>query len=77
MKNERKKLNISYEPEADVLRVEASRKPIDYAVEVGSVVVHFSSRGVPVYLEILEARKFIKRATTLVPRERSMATTVR
>ncbi|MBI4099075.1 DUF2283 domain-containing protein [Candidatus Parcubacteria bacterium] len=68
---------MSYESEADVLRVEMGRKPIDYAVEIGNGVVHFSPDGVPVYFEILEATKFLKRATTLVPRERSMATAVR
>jgi len=50
---------ISYEPEADVLRVEFNKKPIDYATEVENVVVHFSPENVPVYLEFLEASKFI------------------
>ena len=67
MKNGRKKLHMSYEPEADVLRIEASRRPIGYAAEIGSVVVHFSPDGIPVYFEILEATKFLKRAATLLP----------
>lgn len=54
------KPKISYEPEADVLRVEINRKPIDYASELGNIVVHFSPQNTPVYLEILEASKFIK-----------------
>lgn len=54
-----KKPKISYEPEADVLRIEISKKPIDYAKEMGNFVVHFSPQGLPVYLEILEAKKFL------------------
>ena len=49
---------VSYEPEADILRVEVSGKPIDYAKEIGNFVVHFSKEGIPVYMEILEASKF-------------------
>ena len=56
---EKQKQKISYEPEADVLRVELNKRPIDYAAEVGNVVVHFSPENVPVYLEFLEASKFI------------------
>lgn len=51
---------ISYEPEADVVRIELSSKPIEYAREMGNVIVHFSPDNVPVYLEILEASKFKK-----------------
>lgn len=54
-----KQTKISYEPEADVLRIEISKKPIDYAKEMGNFVVHFSPQGLPVYLEILEAKKFL------------------
>ena len=57
---------MSYESEADVLRIETSRKPIDYASEIGNVVVHFSSDGTPVYFEILEASRFISQASNLV-----------
>lgn len=59
---------MSYEAEADVLRIEASPKPIEYAAEIGNMVVHFSPQGIPVYFEILEASKFLKRAWKLVPR---------
>ena len=60
-KSEKKK--ISYEPEADVLRIEVAKGTIDYASEVGNVVVHFSKKGMPLYLEILEATKFLKEST--------------
>ena len=60
-KSEKKK--ISYESEADVLRIEVAKGTIDYASEVGNVVVHFSKKGMPLYLEILEATKFLKEST--------------
>ena len=74
MKN--KKVKISYEPEADVLRIEASKKPIEYATEIGDVVVHFSLDDLPVYFEILNASIFLKKAQSIVglrKRELSLA----
>lgn len=65
MKKEQKQ-KISYEAEADILRVELSKKPIDYATEVGNVVVHFSPDNVPVYLEFLEASKFISDISNII-----------
>lgn len=66
MRKNNKRTKISYEPEADVLRIETSRKPIDYATEMGNIVVHFSTDNMPVYFEILEATKFLKKASILL-----------
>lgn len=57
---------MSYEPEADVLRIEAQKGPIWYASEVGNVIVHFNRKGNPMYFEILDATKFLKKASTLL-----------
>ena len=57
-----KKNKISYEPEADVLTVEASSGPIDYAMEMGNVVVHFTKKNKPVLFEILNASNFFSKA---------------
>jgi len=65
-KQTKKQAKIHYEPEADVLSWEMSRDPIDFAQESGNVVVHFSRRGAPVLVEILEARKFLTDAQKLV-----------
>lgn len=62
---------ISYEPEADVLTVEVSRTaPIDFAKEVGNVVVHFTKQGIPVVVEVLDASQFVTQATDLVRRSK-------
>ena len=57
---------VSYEREADVLSWEISKRPIDFAREVGNLVVHFSEDGAPVFVEILEASKFLSKANTLI-----------
>lgn len=59
MKKADTKPKINYDVESDVLRVELSRQPIDYATEIGNVIVHFNPKGLPVYFEILEAKKFL------------------
>lgn len=61
-----KKNKISYESEADVLTVEASSRPIDHAMEIGNVVVHFTKKDELVLFEILDARKFFTKAGGLM-----------
>ena len=58
---------ISYEPEADVLMWEVGKRgQIDFAEETGNVVVHFTKKGTPVLVEILEASKFLAVANGLL-----------
>lgn len=55
------KIKISYDPDADVLSWETSkRRKIDYASEMGNMIVHFTKNNLPVSVEILEASKFLK-----------------
>ena len=61
-----RKIKMSYEPEADVLVWEITKQPIEYAEEVGNVIVHFSKKNNPVLMEILEASKFLSTAKKLV-----------
>lgn len=56
-------LHMSYDPKVDVLLVEVSKQPIDYAEEMGPVIVHFTKRHKPVALEILDASQFVTKAT--------------
>ena len=67
-----KKLKISYEPEADVLTYEITNQPIDYAKEVGNIVVHFTKNNLPVLIEILEATKFLNKAKNLTSKAGSL-----
>lgn len=60
------KAAMNYEPEADVLTWEVSSKPIDFAKEVGNVVVHFSKDQTPVLIEVLEAKKFMEESMHVI-----------
>lgn len=65
----------SYEPEADVLSVEISREaPIDFAKELGNVVVHFTKHNVPVLIEVLNASQFVTQAAKLIGQEKAAPT---
>ncbi|MEK7574317.1 MAG: DUF2283 domain-containing protein [Patescibacteria group bacterium] len=75
MKN-KNKTKISYEPEADVLMWEITNKPIDFAKEIGNVVVHFTKNNMPVLIEILEASKFLARAKNLVKKTQKFFSTI-
>ena len=66
MLKNKKQNKISYEPEADVLTVEASSKSIDYAKEIGNVVVHFTKKDEPVLFEILDASNFFMKAGNIM-----------
>lgn len=59
------KPKINYESEADVLTYEMTNQSIDYAQEIGDIVVHFTKKNTPVLIEILEASKFLKKAEKL------------
>ena len=61
---------FSYEPDADVLTWEISGKPINYAKEVGNIVVHFTKNNMPVLVEILEASQFLTRAKSIATKQR-------
>ncbi len=68
--NKEKNPSISYEAEADVVRIELSKKDISHAKEVGSIVVHMNKDNTPVYLEILDATRFLKIVKGLLPKEK-------
>ena len=65
-KRTKKQPKIHYEPEADVLSWEVSVAPIDYAEEIGNVVVHFTKEGKPVLMELLGASMFLSKAEKIV-----------
>jgi len=71
MKN---KVKIKYDADADVLSWELSRKiKIDYASEVGNIVVHFTKDHIPVIVEVLEASKLIQQSKKTVEKARELA----
>jgi len=64
---------IKYSKDVDVLLIEISDKPIDYAEEEGQIVVHFTENGEPVLLEILNAKEFMMSSLSSLLEERDVA----
>ncbi|MBI2641913.1 DUF2283 domain-containing protein [Candidatus Roizmanbacteria bacterium] len=50
-----------------MLSITISKKPFDYAQEMGDFIVHFDKKNKPVYIEILNADMFLKHAVTRLP----------
>ena len=62
-------MDYKYDPESNVLSVTISQKPYDYAEEMGDFIVHFDKNNKPVYIEILNANKFLKKAVNTLSKE--------
>ena len=52
-------MKVSYNREEDIMMLEISSAKIDFAEEMGPIIVHFSDERKPVLLEILDASEFI------------------
>jgi uncharacterized protein YuzE len=66
-KNEKKKqLKISYEPEADVLRIEIKKGKLYDTIELGNFVIHLDKNLKPLYMEILKTKEFLLRTNQSV-----------
>ncbi len=60
-----KTFKIKYEQEDDVLNIWLSKKLYDYAEDENGVITHYTKKGEPVYIEILDASRFLKRTKTI------------
>ncbi len=56
-------MRISYNREEDILIIEVSEEGIDYAEDVGPMIIHFTKEGKPVLVEILDASEFLAEIT--------------
>jgi len=52
-------MKVSYDRDSDVLLIMVSEAKVDYAEEMGPIIVHFAKDGKPVLLEILDASEVI------------------
>ncbi|MBA7707132.1 hypothetical protein ES703_115997 [subsurface metagenome] len=64
-------MKISYDREEDILMYELSDEPIDYAEEVGPIIVHFTKGGKMVLLEILDASEFLAETTKMTMKSKA------
>lgn len=62
------KNNVVYEKQDDVLNICLSKKPIAYAEETDGVITHFTKENKPVYIEVLNASRFLKETTRSLPK---------
>ena len=67
---------IKYSKDVDILLIELSDKPIDYAEEEGRIIIHFSKDGEPVLIEILDAKEFVLSSIASVIQEKEVALTL-
>jgi uncharacterized protein YuzE len=61
-------MKIRYSRNEDILIIELSDEKIDYAEEMGPIIVHFTENGKPVMLEILDASEFIAKISKIAMR---------
>lgn len=54
---------IRYSPDVDAMLIEISDRPIDYAEDEGNMILHYSSSGELVLIEILDVKHFISLAS--------------
>jgi len=74
MKN--KKIKISYEPEADVLRIEIRKGKIYDTLELGNFIIHLDKNLKPFYMEILNAKDFLLKTNQSVLKQTKELTPV-
>ena len=63
-------MKASYDRNADVLLIHAGRGKIDRAEEMGPFVIHFTKRGKPLLIEILDASEVLSNLTRITMRSR-------
>lgn len=62
-----KKKRVLYEPEDDVLNIWLSDKHFDYAEDEDGVIIHYTKKREPVYIEILDASRFLNKTKKFYP----------
>ncbi len=61
-------MKYNYDKESNILAITLSKRPFDYAEEMGDFIIHFDKKNKPVYIEILNADKFFQDAGTVLPK---------
>jgi len=60
-------MKASYDRDADALLIHIGRGKVDHAQEMGPFVIHFTKRGKPLLIEILDASEGTMRSKKAVP----------
>jgi len=65
-------MKVSYDRESDILMIQVGDEKIDYAEEMGPIIIHFTEKGKPVLLEILDASEFISQTAKISIRSKAL-----
>ena len=52
-------MRYRYDPKTDILMIELSRGKPDFGEQKENIITHYSKRGVPIEIEILDAKKTV------------------
>jgi len=63
-------MKASYDRSADTLLIHVGRDKVDYAEEMGPFVIHFTKRGKPLFIEILDASEVLSNLTKVTMRSK-------
>lgn len=61
-------MKASHDRSADALLIHVGRGKVDYAEETGPFVMHFTKRGKPLLIEILDASEVLSNLTKVTMR---------
>ncbi|KKS14197.1 hypothetical protein A2617_04530 [Candidatus Daviesbacteria bacterium RIFOXYD1_FULL_41_10] len=64
-----KRKRVLYEQKDDVLNIWISDKHFDYAEDEDGVIIHYSKDHEPVYIEILDASRFLGKEKKVYKKE--------
>ncbi len=62
-------MKFRYDKEDDALIIWFSKEAVDFAEQNKNIIVHFSKENKPVLLEILEASKFLRETSHVLPQK--------
>lgn len=62
-------MKVKYFEDADLLSLRITDEPYKYARQFDDVIVHYSAKKEPVLIEVVNAAKFLKKTTHLLPKK--------
>jgi len=63
-------MKVSYDRNSGTLLIHANRGKVDHAEEMGPFIIHFTKRGKPLLIEILDASEVLSNLTRLTMRSK-------
>ncbi|MGH2568253.1 MAG: DUF2283 domain-containing protein [Bacteroidota bacterium] len=64
-------MRIQYNRKDDVLVIHVAQGKVDFAEELGDMIVHYSKNNKPLFIEVLDASNFLATLTKTIARAES------